>query len=267
MVRRVKSIVLRAYREDEISEMIDHINKAFGSTKYSRMKARLLAVEVLRLLKPTLPYKILSRITGIQESVLCRYVRGNIIPNYEQAINLLANITLSVDYDYLLRQLVEEEGSNIIDLSRVLKDPYVIRLLSIILMLKLLDKDITKILATAESIVPLATLLGVELNIPVISIKKKAYPGVQYYQAIIPRSPKDTEVLYIDRDMINRKDKLLLLVDVVYTGRTLESIISMIDKSKAQISSIIIILALSDVWKTKFKEYNVTTLTRLPYPF
>lgn len=267
MVKRVRSVILRAYSDQEVSEMIKHVDKVFNGTKYGRMKIRLLSIEVLRLLKPSLSYKLLSRITGIQESVLCRYVRGNIIPSYEQAVNILARVSLSIDYDYLLRQLVEEEKSNIIDLSRVLKDPYIVRLLSITLMLKLIDRNITKILATAESVLPIATLLGIELNAQVVSVKKKAYPGVQYYSSIIPRSPKDTDVIYLDRDLINRRDVLFILADVVYSGRTLESILNMVEKARATVDSVVVILSLSDVWKTKFKNYNISVLTRLHYPF
>ncbi len=264
---RARSIALKIPREEDVREMIKTISQAYSNPKLNRLKIRLLANEVLRLLKPNLPYKVLNELTGIPESVLCRYVRGNIVPSFEQAINILARISLSIDLDYLLKELVEEEKSNIIDLSRVLKDPYVIRLLSIIISLKLVGKSITKIVATAEAVMPLATMLGVEMNASIVLVKKKAYPGIQYYATIVPRSPKDTETLYIDKDLITRRDSVLVLADVVYTGRTLYAILSMLEKTRARIEDIIVILGLGENWKNRLRDYDVEILTHLPYPF
>ena len=263
----VKSIALRTPKEDEVKKMYDTIIKAYSTTKYSRLKIRILANDMLRLLKPNLPYKVLNEITKVPESVLCRYVRGNIIPSFEQAANILARLALSIDLDYLLKELVEEERSNIIDLSRVLKDPYVVRLLSVIISLKLIGKEITKIIATAEAVMPLATVLGIELNVPIVLVKRKAYPGIHYYTAIVPRSPKDTETLYIDKDLISRRDNILVLADVVYTGRTLKTVLTTLEKARVKIADIIVVLGLGELWKKELKNYDLKVLTHIPYSF
>ncbi len=264
---RSRTIVIRIPREEEIDEMMKTIHRVYFTPKLNRLKIRLLANEILRLLKPSLSYKVMNQLTGVPESVLCRYVRGNIIPSYEQAIRILAKISLSIDLDHLLKELVEKEKSNIIDLSRVLKDPYVIRLLTIILLLKLSGKNLTKIIATAEAVMPLATMLGIELNVPIVLVKKKAYPGIQYYSAIVPRSPKDVVSLYLDRDLISRKDNILVLADVVYTGRTLYTVLGLLEKARANVEDIVVILALGEMWKKRLSKYNVRVLTHIPYPF
>ncbi|RLG81613.1 MAG: phosphoribosyltransferase [Thermoprotei archaeon] len=265
---KARSVVLRRPSKAIVDEFVSAINRAFSMPKLNKLKIRLLANEILRLLKPSLSYKILNELTGVPESVLCRYVRGNIVPSYEQAVKILAKVLLSIDLDYLLRKLVEEERSNIIDLSRVLKDPYVIRLLTIIISLKLSNKNITKIIATAESVMPLATMVGIEMNVPIILVKKKAYPGIQYYSGVVTRSPKDIETLYIDRDLVNRRDNMLVLADVVYTGRTLETILTMLEKARTRVESIIVVLALGELWRNRLKGYSskIEVLTHLPYP-
>jgi len=263
----IESIAFRkAVREDEVKELVEAITNKYGKNKYGRAKIRLLANDMLRLLKPNIHYSDLSKITGIPESVLCRYVRGSIIPSFEHAATIIARLALSIDIDYLLRSLVEEEKSNIIDLSRVLKDPYIVKLLSIIIYLKLIEKEVTKIVATAESVLPLATLLAIELAAPVVLVKRKAYPGVHYYTAIIPRSPKDTETIYIDKDLISRKDSVFVLADVVYTGRTLKSVLAILEKAKVNITDIVVVLALGEAWRKTLKEYELKVLTNIPYP-
>ncbi len=260
-------LLLRQPSEEEVKELIEKLNSVYSRTKLDKMKARLMANEILRLLKPHMSYKDLNRLTGVPESILCRYVRGNIIPSYEQAINILSRISLSTDLDSLLRNLVLSEKSTIIDLSRVMKDPYIIRLLTILLSIELAGKSISKIIATSESVLPLATMLGLELNSSLVLVKRRMYPGIQYYSAIIIRGPRASETIYIDKDLINRRDQLLVLADVVYTGKTLEAVLNLLSRARAQIVDIIAILAIGDQWKRRLREYKVKTLTQIPYPF
>jgi adenine phosphoribosyltransferase len=264
-----QSLILRTPSREEILQLVSKINSAYSKTKLDRMKARLMANEVLRLLKPHLSYKDLNKLTGVPESILCRYVRGNIIPSYEQAINILSKISLSIDLDTLLRNLVAREKSTIIDLSRVLKDPYIIRLLTILLTIELAGKTITKIVATSESVLPLATMLGLELNSSIVLVKRRAYPGIQYYSAIIVRTPRESETIYIDKDLINRRDRVLVLADVVYSGKTLNAVLNLLSRTRATVVDIIVILALGNQWRKRLKEYNVKTLTQtdVSYPF
>ncbi len=260
-------LLLRQPSEEEVKELIEKLNSVYSRTKLDKMKARLMANEILRLLKPHMSYKDLNKLTGVPESILCRYVRGNIIPSYEQAINILSRISLSTDLDSLLRNLVLSEKSTIIDLSRVMKDPYIIRLLTILLSIELAGKNISKIIATSESVLPLATMLGLELNSSLVLVKRRMYPGIQYYSAIIIRGPRASETIYIDKDLVNRRDQLLVLADVVYTGKTLEAVLNLLSKARAQIVDIIAILAIGDQWKRRLREYRVKTLTQIHYPF
>jgi len=264
-VKGGRILVVKRPSEHEVKSFADKLIAAHSRSKADKMKMRLMASEVLRLLKPNLSYRDLYEITGIPESVLCRYVKGSIIPGFEQAAFILAKIALSIDLSYLLRDLVEKEKSPIIDLLRVLKDPYVARLLSMILILELTGKEVTKIVATAEAVLPLATMLSLEFNSPIILVKRKSYPGIQYYSTSFMKSPKEVETLYLDRDLISRKDKLLVLADVVYSGRTLEAVLDLISKSRAEITDIIVVLGLGDMWRDRLEDYNVKVLTIIPF--
>ncbi|MEM0282336.1 MAG: phosphoribosyltransferase, partial [Desulfurococcaceae archaeon] len=153
-------LVVRRPVETEVEEFAEKLAQTHGRSKADKIKLRLLSSEVLRLIKPVLSYRDLYELTGLPESVLCRYVKGSVIPSFEHAIRILAKIALSLDLGYLLKELVEREKSPIIDLLRVLKEPYIARLLSIMILLELSDKQITKIVATAEAILPIATMLS-----------------------------------------------------------------------------------------------------------
>jgi len=259
-------LVIRKPLEREVEEFVEKLVRVHGKSKADKMKLRLLASEVLRLIKPSLSYRDLYELTGLPESVLCRYVRGSVIPSFEHATRILARISLSVDLGHLLRDLVEHEKSPIIDLLRVLKDPYVARLLSIMIYLDLADRKITKIIATAEAVLPIATMLSIEFSAPIVLVKRnKSYPGIQYYSISVMRGPRDVETLYLDRDLVTRKDSVLVLSDVVYSGKTLEAVLHMLMKSKAEIVDVYVIMGLGSNWMERLKPYNVKVLSIVPF--
>ncbi|MEM0001089.1 MAG: phosphoribosyltransferase family protein [Desulfurococcaceae archaeon] len=261
--RRV--LIIRRPREREVELFAEKLVKAYGRSKADKVKMRLLASEVLRLVKPVLSYRDLYELTGLPESVLCRYVKGSIIPGFDHAVRILAKTALSLDLGYLLKDLVEREKSPIIDLLRVLKDPYIARLLSIMIMLDLVDKQITKIVATAEAVLPIATMLSTEFGAPIVLVKRKSYPGVQYYSITVMKGPKDIEILYLDRDLITRKDKVLILADVVYTGKTLESVIHMLAKSRAEVVDVVVVMGLGSAWEERLQPFKVKVLSTVPF--
>jgi len=151
-------------------------------------------------------------------------------------------------------------------LLRVLKDPYVARLLSIMIYLDLADRKITKIIATAEAVLPIATMLSIEFSAPIVLVKRnKSYPGIQYYSISVMRGPRDVETLYLDRDLVTRKDSVLVLSDVVYSGKTLEAVLHMLMKSKAEIVDVYVIMGLGSNWMERLKPYNVKVLSIVPF--
>jgi len=261
-----KVLVIRKPTTKDVEEFVEKLVKAHGRSKADRMKLRLLAAELLRLIKPSISYRDLYELTNIPESVLCRYVKGSVIPSFEHATTILAKIGLSLDLGHLLRELVERERSPVIDLLRVLKDPYVSRLLSIMIFLELADKKITKIVATAEAVIPIATMLSVEFTAPIVLVKRnKSYPGIQYYSITVMRGPREVETLYLDKDLVTRKDRVLVISDVVYTGKTLEAVLRMLSKAKAEIVDVFVIMGLGTAWRERLEPYNVKVLTVVPF--
>ncbi|MEM2025199.1 MAG: phosphoribosyltransferase family protein [Desulfurococcaceae archaeon] len=258
-------LVTRRPSEMDVKFFTDRLINSHGRSKADRMKLRLLACEVLRLLKPVLSYRDLYKLTALPESVLCRYVKGSVIPSFDHAVRILAKTSLSIDLGYLLKDLAEREKSPIIDLLRVLKDPYVTRLLSIMIMLELVDKNVTRVVATAEAVLPIATMLSLEFGASVVLVKRKSYPGVQYYSVMVMRGPRDVETLYLDKDLITRKDKVLVISDVVYTGKTLESVLHMLMKSRAEILNVIVVMGLGTAWEERLQQFKVKVLSMVPF--
>ncbi|MEM0282158.1 MAG: phosphoribosyltransferase, partial [Desulfurococcaceae archaeon] len=109
-------------------------------------------------------------------------------------------------------------------------------------------------------------MLSIEFNAPVVLVKRnRSYPGIQYYSITVMKGPKDVETLYLDRDLITRKDKVFVLADVVYTGKTLESVLYMLLKSKAEIVDVVAIMGLGTAWEERLRPFNVKVLSIVPF--
>ncbi len=234
-----------------VAKLKKRLSSWFSGNKYASFHARLLAIEFLRLMKTRVSYGKLSEITGIPESVLCRYVKGSIIPSLDQAVNILANLSSSINVNELIKRFLEREKSTVIDLSRLLDDPYLLRLLSFILLFDLTGKKIDKILVGRPGVLPLATTIALELNSKIVLAKNKKYPGVSYYEEVIIRSMREAETIYVDKDMLSRRDNVLIITDVVITGKTLRALINIVEKAKAEITDIVTVIAIGNEWRKR----------------
>ncbi len=223
----------------------------FSTDKYMALRARLLAIEFLRLLKRRVSYKYLSEITGISQSVLCRYVRGSIVPSFSQSINILASLASAIDIDSIIKRFLEKEQSIVIDLSRLLKDPYLVKIIAFTLLAELAGKRIDKIVVGSPTVLPIATIISMELGSDIVLAKRRKYPNVSYYEEVIVRSMKDVETIYVDKDMIGRRDNIAVITDLVITGRTLRALLNIVARARATVSDVIAIVAIGSEWKRR----------------
>ncbi|MEZ0394643.1 MAG: phosphoribosyltransferase family protein [Desulfurococcaceae archaeon] len=262
---REELALLRIPDSEAVEKLEANLLERYSARKVDRVRARIMATELLRLLKPRISYRELSAVTGLPESVLCRYTKGEVVPNFEQAIKILARLVQAIDIHTLLRGFVERDRSVTLDLSRVLT-PYAMRLLSIIVALELADTRPSKLIATSDTILPVATLVALELNAPVIFIKRRMYPTVHYHVIHVVRSPREIESLYLDRDLLGRGENVVVLADVVYTGRTLRAVLETLNRLKVNVERVVVILGLGEGWKARLSGHSVKVLTTVPPP-
>ncbi len=235
----------------EVESIKYSLDEWFSTDKYMVLRARLLAIEFLRLLKRRVSYKHLSEITGVSQSVLCRYVRGSIVPSFSHSISILASLASAIDIDSIIRRFLEREQSIVIDLSRLLKDPYLVKIISFILMTKLADRRIDKIIVGSPTILPVAAIVSLELGSDIVLAKRRKYPNVSYYEEVIVRSMKDVETIYVDKDMINRRDSVAIITDLVITGKTLRALLNIAARARATVNSVIAIVAIGNEWRRR----------------
>ncbi|MCS7128459.1 MAG: hypothetical protein N3E36_05140 [Sulfolobales archaeon] len=265
-------VIFKTPEVSSVKRLSERLKMIFAVDKYSSLRARLLSIELLKLLKKRLTYKQLSELTGLSPSILCRYVKGFIVPMTSQSLLLMAALLESIDVDRTIRNFIDKEKSITIDLSRLFKDPDLSKLVSFILLGEFAGRKVNKILVGASTVLPIAAYLASEIDSDVIIAKRRKYLGVSYYEEVIVRSAHDVETIYVDRDLISKRDYVAIITDLMITGRTMRALMNIVSKAKAELVNAIAIVAIGNDWRKrvgsqiKYLSYLDKLLTGLPTP-
>ncbi len=222
------------------------------SSKSELLKFRIMVIEKLRLLKKLYSYRELSAITGVPETVLCRYVKGSIIPSLDQAEKIWEKLNNTVDIPLLIKDRIEITANGVINITDILSDPYMLQLISHHAYQAFAGKRVTKILTPEINAIPLATTIGLTLQVPIIIAKKSMEAGTEdYYEDSFIRSPNTVITLYVPRKHLKKKDEVLIVDDIIRTGKTVRCLINIVRKARASISGIMTLVTIGDDWKEK----------------
>ena len=217
--------------------------------KFESTKFRLTVVEMLRLLKRQHSYRELSKITGLPETVLCRYVKGNVIPSIDQAENIWRSIQKHVDIRRVIRERVEIAENGFIDMSEVLGDPQVLRLVAYHVFAEFAGRRVTKVLTPETNGIPLATSIALTLEVPmVVARKTKENPYEDYLEESVVESPASVVTYYVPRRAIKKRDSVLIVDDFAQTGNTIRALANIVGKAKALLGGVVVLVATGDSW-------------------
>ncbi len=213
-------------------------------SKDKEIRNRLLAIDVLRELKNSYTYKELSEIFGIQETLICRYVNGNTVPSDLQSMEIISKIK---NKEFLLKFFknkikVLEDGY--IDSSQLLLYPNLLKLLLELYLTKVIQQDsVDKIFSIATNGVPFATIVSLILDKPLLIAKKhKDSVNLEYYEESLKETDSVVNNIYLRKDLIKKNDKILIVDDVIKSGKTISSSIKLIQKANARVVGILVIV-------------------------
>ncbi|WP_338599939.1 phosphoribosyltransferase family protein [Sulfolobus tengchongensis] len=235
--------------------------------KEKELRLRLFSVDILKELKNIYTYKELSDFFNIQESLICRYVNGRTIPSERQALEIVTRVkNKDFLYNFFIKKIKVYED-DYIDVSNLLFYPSLLRLFLELYLIKLSKaQDITKVVGIASNGIPFATIVSSILERPlIISKKHKDSTQISYIEENIREGNGVISTIYLREDYISKKDRILIVDDVIRSGKTLLSLYSLISKANASVVGAFIIATNTDSWKGKLanKDLNVTVLFKV----
>ena len=97
-----------------------------------------------------------------------------------------------------------------------------------------------------------ANALGVNL----VVAKRSKEVGVKAFldeTYVLGRDSGVTMTLYIPKDIIKKRDSVLIVDDMIKTGETQAALVNLVRKAKAEISGVFSLIAVGEEWKKKLR--------------
>jgi adenine phosphoribosyltransferase len=227
-----------------------------SSSRIFDLKYKLMTIELLNLAKNYYTYRELSKIIGLPETVLSRYVKGHVLPTVERAEAMNETLQKILRLDIELRQRLKFDDSGYIDNTPIISDMLLLERAVQYAINKFAGRRITKVMTAAVDGVPLATLLAHRLGVNLIIAKKTKEIGVRDFieEVYTPGKTAIMMSLFISRDVIRKGDVVLLVDDIIDDGEVQAALVRLIHKAKAEVSGIYALISIGEDWKKKIRE-------------
>ncbi len=244
-----------------------------SQTHMEDIRFRLRAIELLKLLKKKYTYEELSKLTNLPITVLNRYVRGHVIPSTDRANKLLKIFEKKYNLPKEIQARIKINDDGSFDNSNILTDILLLRMISRLIVQKFSNLKVNKILTAAVDGIPLAALVANELGVDLIVAKSNKEVGITKYieESYSPSSSRVLTTLFLPKQAVSNKDKVLIIDDVIRTGRTELALVNLCRKGGADVMGLFNIIAIGKKWEKNLKfdkseNIIVDTLIKIPEP-
>jgi len=244
------------------------------STHADELKLRLMTIELLRTAKykRNITYRELASKTGLPVTVLSRYAKGHVLPNTARAKQLWKVLTRLVGLETELRSRIKFDEDGYFDNTDIIGDFNILQQAANHALANFAGKRVTKVLTAAVDGIPLGTMVANSLGVNLIIAKRSKEVGVKAFleETYALRDSGVTMTLYIPKDIIKKRDSVLIVDDMIKTGETQAALVNLIRKAKAEISGVFSLIAVGEEWKKKLKPsgecpIEVITYVKAPY--
>ncbi len=212
---------------------------------------RIFAIELLRSYKKVFKYKDLEAITGLPAPALWRYINMKIMPSTERAQELVRKLTQPQVIDRVLKDNIIEVGDNIYNLSKVIYNPSLLKIFAYLAYREFHKYNITAVATVEVDGIPIAVKVASVLDTNLVIARKKPEFGIkEYYQtSYLARDPPAVVNLFLPASFLSVNDRVLIVDDLLNTGRTSRALIKLIRMAGATPIGLFSIVAVSERWR------------------
>jgi len=162
-----------------------------------------------------------------------------------------------------------------IDNTKLMSDSLFMNVLAKIVAQEYKDHNITKLLTAAVDGLPLAIRIADQLECEIIYAKNTKEVGVPKYieETYTPSSSSGNLLtLYVPKHLLNKKDRILIVDDIIRSGYTQNALINICKKINTKVIGVFIMISIGNKWKELFLEnvenvqFKVNTFLDIPDP-
>jgi len=211
-------------------------------------RIRLLAVEMLGAARSFYTLSRLSRVTGLDPSLISKYASGRVLPSPERAREIVERLRAGLDLAGIVLRAAEKRG--ILDVGLALSSHPVLKLVTLEFYLRLAGRGVTTVLVPEASGVPLASTLAMMLGADlVVARKSKGAPADEYLEAHTSAPPSIHRVYYAPKSLLERARSVLVVDDLIQSGYTLATMLKLAEAAGARVEAVAAVVVVGDSWR------------------
>ncbi len=211
---------------------------------------RFIAIKLLRVLRKYYTYRELEEFFGIPAPSIWKYISGKILPTIEKARRILNIIIEKKIVTDLLGKLIKIVDGGIIDLNDIIYDIGVMKLVGLEAYYYFREEEPTIILSIEVDGIPVALSVAEYFNAKTVIVKKRPEASLREYLEynLMSRDLPVITKLYVPKDPFTRKDRVLIVDDLLRTGRTCRALVEMVKNTKSELAGIFSVVAVGSDW-------------------
>ncbi|MCD6126204.1 MAG: hypothetical protein J7J19_04275 [Thaumarchaeota archaeon] len=213
-------------------------------------EGRLIAVDLLKILKTKYNYRKLSTITGFPVSTLTRYLTGKTIPKRSRTEKLLKNLLANINISSLIAQNIGG-GKDYSDLSRVMLDPNIIKVLGAHVLNEFMGMKVTSFLSLDLLSIPLASYLSTMTSRPlhIIANEPIAFNGESIPIIFTDHGGMHAKSYWLVLRRNRRKESILAIASHSPTPQFFNSLMEILTRLRHELVGIFMVSAREDYLK------------------
>lgn len=209
------------------------------------------AIQMIRICHKKYSLTEIARMLRMSVTMVCRYNSGYVRPTHKNAIRICNVLSKYVNPVEVLSELIELDSEGFFDNTKIVYSPSILELVAIDCVKKFIGRRVTKVLTMAVDGVPFATIVASRLNRDLAVLKSYKETGVERFISVVRRDSDGRSYEYfMPSGMISGNDSVLIVDDVVRTGRNLSIMLEAVGKCNADVAGIYVIIAVGDAWKS-----------------
>jgi len=226
---------------------------------------RSLAIQVLRSIKRFFKFRELEEILGLPTPTIWRYIHGDVKPSVERARELTSRLLSPPVISRLMERVLGNSNNELVNVYKVAYSVDVLRIASIDAYLWSRELSPTAVLTIETDGIPLATMIAMMLNTKLLVAKKRREVGFEHFIDVsyLAYDPPEIVTLYLPRGLLTAEDRVIIVDDLVRSGKTSKALAQLISKARAQIKGFYALLAIGDGWRKNIE--SITPNYRIFY--
>ncbi len=217
---------------------------------------RFIAVKLLRVLRKHYTYRELEEYFNIPAPSIWKYITGKVLPTPEKAREILDTIVAKKMVSQLIKRLIKTVDGGIIDLSDIIYDVGILKLIGLEAYYYFAEQKPSIIVSIEVDGIPVALSVAEYFNAKIVIVKKRPEASLREYieYSFISRDLPVITKLYAPREPFTRRDRVLIVDDLLRTGRTCRALIEMVKNTPSKPIGVFSILAVGNGWVPVLEE-------------